>query len=105
MTIKSQDIKKSITSYLSAVNTAKRLQGDHINLIDELLLQDWEDAMACSEVAEKILQFLDEVMPPLCRRSVSAVNLIETLRKVCLLAELSYRMRCEIDPRASKVDH
>lgn len=83
-------------SYLQAASAARKLQSDLINLVDENLLATWEDAIGCSEASEEILKLL-EGLDPKFRASVSAINLIETLRKVCLLAEYSYLLRVDID--------
>lgn len=87
------------SSYRSTLKTARSMQADLINLVEEILLQDWEDAAACSTTAEEMTRYLDEL---LCRKvktmSVSTVNLIQVLRSVAELAEKSYRLRCELVP-------
>lgn len=91
-----------VRSYLTAVSTARKLQSDLINLVDEILLANWEDAIECSVLSEEILKALEELSRrPAKALSPSSLNLIETIRKICLLAEYSYRYRSEAPDASS----
>jgi len=91
-------------SYREAVQTARKMQGDLINLVDELLLDNWNDAGLCSDAALEIMTHLLERYPNLETEASSVVNLLDVINKVCALAEYTYRLRTDCIARPSLVD-
>lgn len=85
-------------TYLEAVTTARRLQSDLINLVDETLLATWDDAGDLSDRALEIMNYLHEEGFNEGVECPAVINLIDILNKVLMLAEYSYRLRTDVEP-------
>lgn len=91
-------------TYLEAVTTARRLQADLINLIDETLLATWDDAGAVSDRALEIMNYLHEEKSNDGVECPAVINLNDVLNRVLMLAEYSYRLRTDVKPVVRVVD-
>lgn len=88
-------------TYREAISMAKRLQSELINLVDENLLVDWDDADKLSEVTREIENHLLEVCGDQTQvLPVNVINLLDLMRKILMLADYSYRLRLD-EPQKS----
>jgi len=93
--MKNQSCKKPLFSgYVEAVNSAKSLQSELINIIDENLLTSWSISKGGLAMSEEISTLLDRFendsyfrMNPVC------VNIIDVLRKVLEVNAKAYCLR------------
>lgn len=99
-----QSNKRADRSYIEAVTTARKLQADLINLVDEILLADWNDAGACSDRSREIMNVLLDLDSKSESVAPTVINLTDVLNKVCMLAEYSYRLRVDYVKAPSFVD-
>jgi len=97
--VKTHTNRRFDRTYLEAVTTARRLQADLICLVDETLLATWDDAGAMSDRALEIMNYLHEEKSNDGVECPAVINLISVLNKVCELAEYSYRLRTDVQPK------